>query len=141
MPTKQFRRRDSVLTILFEIPHMRTVFNVFVAILIILISNTIIQDLIRTNGHQYVFNLEILKFAFGQLNNTFHIWIIMKLCTVFLPFWGFLIWESYYQVNKSTNIINWLAISVYLIYQVGLININLYYLLKKHLGLYLNLLL
>ncbi|KAJ4445354.1 hypothetical protein ANN_07159 [Periplaneta americana] len=46
LPEKQFMARNSLLTDLFEIKHIQTIYNIFIVILIILFINTAVYDLV-----------------------------------------------------------------------------------------------
>jgi hypothetical protein len=48
LPEKQFLARNSLLTDLFRIKHIRTIYHIFIAMLIILFLNTVIYDLVDT---------------------------------------------------------------------------------------------
>lgn len=45
LPTKQFLQRNSLLTDLYEIKHIRTLYNAIVAMLIILLIHTAVYDI------------------------------------------------------------------------------------------------
>ncbi|CAH8572355.1 unnamed protein product [Schistosoma turkestanicum] len=119
LPTKHYRTRDSVLTTLFQISHIRTVYNIFVAVTIIFSANTVIQDFIDPKINLYAYNMDILKFTFGNLDDVFRIWLAMKMSTIFIPFWGVLLWIAYRpKIGKKICSMDWLFFVLYIIYQV-----------------------
>ncbi|KAK4475771.1 hypothetical protein MN116_001030 [Schistosoma mekongi] len=119
LPTKHYRTRDSVLTTLFHISHIRTVYNIFVAITIIFSVNTVIQDFIDPKINLYAYNMDILRFAFGNLSDVFRIWFAMKMSTIFIPFWGVLLWITCRpKIGNNICSMDWLFFLAYIIYQV-----------------------
>lgn len=50
LPEKQFLVRNSLLTDLFEIKHIRTIYHIFVVILIIFFIHTTIYDIVDTGS-------------------------------------------------------------------------------------------
>ncbi|XP_076634137.1 sterol O-acyltransferase 1 isoform X2 [Colletes latitarsis] len=76
LPTKQFLQRNSLLTDLYEIKHIRTIYNLIISTLIILLMYTAIYD-IRTTGSP---NLAIgtVRRGFGKLPIVLCVWSLMK---------------------------------------------------------------
>ncbi|XP_043252424.1 sterol O-acyltransferase 1 [Colletes gigas] len=76
LPTKQFFQRNSLLTDLYEIKHIRTIYNVIISTLIILMMYTAIYD-IRNTGSP---NLAIgtVRRGFAKLPIVLCLWAIMK---------------------------------------------------------------
>lgn len=50
LPDKQFLMRNSLLTDLFKIKHIKTIYHIFIVILIILFINTAIYDIVDTGS-------------------------------------------------------------------------------------------
>lgn len=73
---KVFIARQSVLTELLEVTHIRTIYNIFVALLILFIINTIVYDYIDSGSLSL--DLTILKSAFGKPSSVISIWLVMK---------------------------------------------------------------
>lgn len=46
LPEKQFMNRNSLLTDLFEVKHIKTIYNLFVVFMIIMFLNTVVGDLV-----------------------------------------------------------------------------------------------
>ncbi|XP_059470390.1 sterol O-acyltransferase 1 isoform X2 [Neocloeon triangulifer] len=75
LPDKEFLARSSLLTDLFAIKHIRTIYHIFVAILIILLLNTVIYDLADTGRPNFGFGL--ILWNFGEMKTVIWIWICM----------------------------------------------------------------
>lgn len=48
LPEKEFMARNSLLTDLFEVKHIKTIYHIFIVILIILFLNTVVHDFVDT---------------------------------------------------------------------------------------------
>ncbi|XP_065193592.1 sterol O-acyltransferase 1-like [Sycon ciliatum] len=77
---KVFRARDSVLTYLLQSTHIQTLYNIFVAILIIFAVNTVISDYLEHG--RLVLNFSMLLWAFEQMPIVITTWIVMKSTTL-----------------------------------------------------------
>ncbi|CAH8637414.1 unnamed protein product [Schistosoma curassoni] len=63
--------------------------------------------------------MDILRFTFGNLDDVFRIWLSMKMSTIFIPFWGVLLWMAYRpKVGKKICPTDWIFFIAYIIYQV-----------------------
>lgn len=76
LPIKQFLKRNSLLTDLYEIKHIRTIYNLLVSTLILLLIHTAVYD-IRSTGLP---NLAIgtIRRGFGKFPVVFYVWCLMK---------------------------------------------------------------
>ena len=72
---KEFVTRNSLLTDLFEVSHIQTIYHIFIAILILLFMNTMIEDVIDKG--QINFDFELIQWAFGNLQTVFFTWVMM----------------------------------------------------------------
>ncbi|CAF2996933.1 unnamed protein product [Rotaria sp. Silwood2] len=92
-----FIPRNSLLTDLFQISHIRGLRSVFVAILIILVIQVSINDIIE-NG-------SLIFECFADLHVALFIWLIMQLSTAIIVFMGFYSWTknrcNYWEHLKS----------------------------------------
>ncbi|XP_001605991.1 sterol O-acyltransferase 1 [Nasonia vitripennis] len=86
---KVFVARNSYLTDLFEISHFRTIYNIFIVMLMILFLNTAVHDFIET-GTTHVGIGTIIR-SFGNFSTTILIWILMTIST-FVTYLGFSMW-------------------------------------------------
>ncbi|KAG7188913.1 hypothetical protein KM043_008515 [Ampulex compressa] len=91
LPDKEFVERNSPLTDLFEVKHIRTIYNFFMMIFIVLIMNSAVHDLINS-GTINIGTATIIK-AFGKLSTTFYIWSLMK-CSTFAMYVVFSVWAT-----------------------------------------------
>ncbi|XP_066595534.1 sterol O-acyltransferase 1 isoform X2 [Prorops nasuta] len=81
LPSKEFVTRNSLLTDLFETnEHIRTIYNIFIVILIILFINTIAYDILETNSAS--FGCSTIQKAFGKFSSVIYIWVIMQASTI-----------------------------------------------------------
>uniref|UniRef100_H3DDH3 O-acyltransferase n=1 Tax=Tetraodon nigroviridis TaxID=99883 RepID=H3DDH3_TETNG len=78
---KQFVSRRSLLDELFEVNHIRTIYHMFIALLILFILSTLVVDFIDEG--RLVLDFDLLVYAFGQIPLVVCTWICMFLS--FLP--------------------------------------------------------
>lgn len=52
LPEKEFVPCNSMLTDLFEVKHIRTIYNIFIVILIMLLLNTLVHDLVAYGRYE-----------------------------------------------------------------------------------------
>ena len=64
LPEKEFIVRNSLLTDLFEINHIQTIYHIFIAILILLLLNTMVEDIVDKGRIDLEFTL--ILWAFGN---------------------------------------------------------------------------
>lgn len=91
LPEKIFMTRESYLTALLEVEHMRTIYHIFFMILIVLLINCICYDYFvegRIN-----FGLETMKSGFNKIHYVFIVWFIEHLFVLSL-YYAFNIWRS-----------------------------------------------
>lgn len=74
---KEFVARNSLLTDLFEINHIQTIYHIFIAILILLFMNTVIVDIIDKGRIDLDF--ELIQWAFGGMSTVFVTWVKRKI--------------------------------------------------------------
>ncbi|XP_050461652.1 sterol O-acyltransferase 1-like isoform X2 [Cataglyphis hispanica] len=86
LPDKEFLPRNSIFTNLFKIKHIRTVYNVFMVILILLCLNTIWSDIIESGT--LMLGTETIRKAFAKFPACLCIWSLMQISTlgVYVPF-------------------------------------------------------
>ncbi|VDP86521.1 unnamed protein product [Echinostoma caproni] len=115
---KVFCRRDSVLTVLFEISHIRTVYHMFVAILVIFSLNTILVDLLDPKNSMSTYDVEFFRFAFGKFHEVVTCWFYMQISTMFVPFLGFLLWCTKRPTTSRVCTCDWIALACFVLQQV-----------------------
>lgn len=77
LPEKEFLPRNSLLTDLFEINHIQTIYHIFIAILILLFFNTVVEDIVDRGVIDLDFQL--IQWAFGGLSTAFITWVRVSL--------------------------------------------------------------
>ncbi|XP_011695298.1 PREDICTED: sterol O-acyltransferase 1-like [Wasmannia auropunctata] len=92
LPDKEFLERNSLLTDLFEIPHIRTVYNLFMMTLLILLLNTVASDIMESGTIRIGTNT--ILYSFEKFSTCIYIWFLMKVSTlgVYVAFnlWAYL---------------------------------------------------
>ena len=73
LPQKEFIPRNSLLTDLFEISHMQTIYNIFIAILLLLFINTVTDDLVDRGTIS--FDFQLIQWAFGNFRTVLLTWV------------------------------------------------------------------
>lgn len=91
LPEKQFMSRNSLLTDLFEIKHIRTIYNIFIVILIILFINTAVYDLVVAG--RLNLGIDLIWWNFQGFTTVFFLWLGMSLTTILL-FYCFNLWAT-----------------------------------------------
>ncbi|XP_025271408.1 sterol O-acyltransferase 1 isoform X1 [Camponotus floridanus] len=86
LPDKEFLARNSLLTDLFEITHIRTVYNLFIVIFLLLFLNTIAYDIMESGT--LTCGIVIISKAFAKFPASLYIWSLMQISTlaVYVPF-------------------------------------------------------
>lgn len=77
LPEKQFQPRNSLLTDLFEIKHIKTIYHIFIVIFNLLLLNVFISDFADTGSINI--GLGPISTAFGGFDHALSIWSIMQL--------------------------------------------------------------
>ncbi|KAH0945911.1 hypothetical protein HN011_002871 [Eciton burchellii] len=99
LPDKEFLNRNSLFTDLFEIPHIRTVYNLFLVTLILLFLHTLASDIMES-GELLVGTATVQK-AFGKFPACLYIWSLMQISTISI-YVTFNIW-AYQRLVLSPN--------------------------------------
>lgn len=119
LPEKKFRHRNSVLTDLFKISHIETVYHIFIAVLLIFALNTILSDVVEKGGLVQVYHFELLVWTFKGFFSVIHCWITMFLSTSLFVYLAFIMWASKRRpVPRFTNF-DLAFVILYVIYQVS----------------------
>uniref|UniRef100_A0A1A8SEN6 O-acyltransferase n=1 Tax=Nothobranchius rachovii TaxID=451742 RepID=A0A1A8SEN6_9TELE len=113
---KQFISRRSLLDELFEVNHIRTIYHMFIAVLILFILSTFVVDFIDEG--RLVLDFDLLVYAFGQLPLVVCTWMCMFLSVLLVPYNLFHLWcQSQSSPHGKSRLCSWLFGSVYMIYQ------------------------
>ncbi|OQV18680.1 Sterol O-acyltransferase 1 [Hypsibius exemplaris] len=114
---KEFHPRASVLTDLFEIPHILTIRYVFVAILIIFGMNTVLQD-IFDHGTIGV-DFHIWTWAFGKFPYVVTFWCLMQTTTLLVVFVPLCHWGRNRTRSDKLDAFDYFWLCCYVLYQIG----------------------
>lgn len=114
---KQFVSRRSLLDELFEVNHIRTIYHMFIALLILFILSTLVVDFIDEG--RLVLDFDLLVYVFGKFPLVVCTWICMCLSAALVPFMLFQSW-ALSQSGSSSNPRLWTLLygSAFLLYQV-----------------------
>ncbi|XP_076042445.1 sterol O-acyltransferase 1 isoform X2 [Oratosquilla oratoria] len=87
LPSRVFVARPSLLTELLTVNHIDSIYNIFVAILILLFFNKILDEIVQTGSLSL--DLSLISWAFSGLDRVIVIWVAMFMstsCVVYLTF-------------------------------------------------------
>ncbi|KAF7272591.1 hypothetical protein GWI33_014645 [Rhynchophorus ferrugineus] len=91
LPTKTFKDRESLLTVLVENPHIKVVKHMFIASLIGLFVNTVAHDYFK-NGKLKV-GLGVISRGFDKLHLVVPAWGLLNICSI-LCYFCFNLWAN-----------------------------------------------
>jgi sterol O-acyltransferase len=125
LPEKQFQPRNSLLTDLFEIKHVKTIYHVFIVIFNLLLLNVFVSDFVDTG--KINIGLDPIITGFGGFHYAIFVWCWMQL-TIFALFPLFTTWAG---INKKyfsrrgffTSVWNFLGVLSVMAYMFGFIAI------------------
>lgn len=89
---KVFVSRRSLLDELFEVNHIRTIYHMFIALLILFILSTLVVDFL--DEARLVLDFDLLVYAFGQFPLVVCTWIGMFLSVLLVPYTLFFFWSQ-----------------------------------------------
>ncbi|CAG5861120.1 unnamed protein product [Menidia menidia] len=113
---KQFVSRRSLLDELFEVNHIRTIYHMFIALLILFILSTLVVDFIDEG--RLVLDFDLLVYAFGKFPLVVCTWICMFLSVLLIPYTLFHLWsQSQLGPYGHSRLYSLLFGSVFLLYQ------------------------
>ncbi|XP_057293028.1 sterol O-acyltransferase 1-like [Hydractinia symbiolongicarpus] len=76
---KIFVARESLLTELLEINHIQTIYNVFIALLLVFLMNTALYDFLETGR---LIDFSVVSWAFGNFSSVIQNWLYMQAYTL-----------------------------------------------------------
>uniref|UniRef100_A0A2M4ASL6 O-acyltransferase n=1 Tax=Anopheles triannulatus TaxID=58253 RepID=A0A2M4ASL6_9DIPT len=100
LPEKEFMARNSLLTDLFEVKHIKTIYHIFIVILIILFLNTVVHDFVDTGSINLGFRPIVA--GFGKFHIALMLWACMQMST-FLLYPCFRLWASSRRSFKQAS--------------------------------------
>ncbi|XP_076242752.1 sterol O-acyltransferase 1 isoform X2 [Calliopsis andreniformis] len=92
LPPKQFSGRNSLLTELYEIKHIRTIYNFTIAALILLLIRTVVYDIRHTGSPNFA--MGTVMSGFGKFPIVLFVWSLMQFST-FGVYIAFCTWASH----------------------------------------------
>lgn len=101
LPDKVFMPRSSVLTDLFKIKDVKTIYHIFVAILIVFSLNTLVYDLI--NEGRLNLNFDLIRYGMGKFSKVMELWMCMNLSTLLVVYPGFYYWSIHRTPGKKNR--------------------------------------
>ncbi|XP_071446044.1 sterol O-acyltransferase 1-like [Hetaerina americana] len=96
---KQFKVRNSVLTDLYKISHIKTIYNAFTASFILLFINIVVNDIAEHNSFQR--HLDLIAWHFDGMLVVTCTWLLMFGAT--LVFFGFFKMWAYVRVQLQSS--------------------------------------
>ncbi|KAB5567077.1 hypothetical protein PHYPO_G00228640 [Pangasianodon hypophthalmus] len=130
--SKQFVVRRSLLDELFEVNHIRTIYHMFIALLILFILSTLVVDFIDEG--RLVLDFDLLVFAFGQFPLVVVSWLCMFVSALLVPFALLRWWAGVYSSSHHRTFCTLIAVTLLLLYQsLGLGFLPAYIVLKNNL--------
>ncbi|CAF1214273.1 unnamed protein product [Rotaria sp. Silwood1] len=129
-PTKIFRMRSSILTELLEVSHIRSIRQIFVSILVLLVLQVAITDLFEKGRVDFQF--DVIRWNFSNLSACLRLWFFLFMSTCAIVYYCFHFWAykrlSLMSINSSIDtdefkkkttslmIFDWLWLSAYCCY-------------------------
>ncbi|OQV18218.1 Sterol O-acyltransferase 1 [Hypsibius exemplaris] len=123
--SKVFHPRPSLLTELFEIPHIQTIHYIFIAVLLVFSLSTGVND-IMYHGTIGV-DFRTFQYTFGKLPLVMAIWVCMQVSTLLAVYSGLLYWSKVRNNSHTADYLDYFCLAIYLAYQAVFIAIPAYY--------------
>jgi sterol O-acyltransferase len=123
LPEKQFQPRNALLTDLFEIKHIKTIYHIFIVIFNLLLLNVFVSDFADTGSINI--GLRPILTGFGGIEYGLMIWAAMQL-TIFAIYPVFKVWSiiSKKYFSKSgflTTVWHTFGVSSVICYQIAFV--------------------
>ncbi|XP_053324689.1 sterol O-acyltransferase 1 [Spea bombifrons] len=115
---KLFISRRSLLDELFEVNHIRTIYHMFIALLILFILSTLVVDCIDQG--RLVLEFDLLVYAFGKFPVVVCSWLCMFLSTLIVPYALFNTWARGYRASYHRSIRSLVFGSLFMLFQMCL---------------------
>lgn len=119
---KIFVIRRSLLDELLEVDHIRTIYHMFIALLILFILSTLVVDYIDEGRLVLEFNL--MSYAFGKLTVAMWTWCTMFLCTLTVPYFLFQRWARGYDRSSHPLVYSVFHCFLFVVFQVGVLGLG-----------------
>ncbi|XP_058130788.1 sterol O-acyltransferase 1-like [Dasypus novemcinctus] len=116
---KCFIVRQSLLDDLLEVDHIRTVYHMFIALLILFSLSTLLINYIDEG--RLVLEFGLLSYAFGKLPVVVCTWWAMFLSTISVPYFLFQRWAKGYRKSSHPTMHSFFHGSLFLFFQIGIL--------------------
>ncbi|KAM4721802.1 sterol O-acyltransferase 1 isoform 2-T2 [Rhinophrynus dorsalis] len=127
---KLFVSRRSILDELFEVNHIRTIYHMFIALLILFILSTVVVDCIDKG--RLVLEFDLLVYAFGKFPIVICTWLCMFLSALIIPFGIFSMWAKGYRASTHRNLRSLFFGSLYMAFQMFCLGFGPAYIVVQH---------
>ncbi|XP_039312308.1 sterol O-acyltransferase 1 isoform X2 [Solenopsis invicta] len=136
LPDKKFLARNSLLTDLFEIPHIRSIYNLFMVTLIILFFSTIASDIMEYGMVRAGTNT--LQIGFAKFPTCIYIWVLMQTSTLGV-YVAFTLWANqrlrFLPKSFIRKFCDYGWLSAFILYQVVFFIIPVTIIIKENLSI------
>ncbi|XP_032173717.1 sterol O-acyltransferase 1 isoform X1 [Mustela erminea] len=119
---KIFVLRQSLLDELFEVDHIRTIYHMFIALLILFILSTLVVDYIDEG--RLVLEFSLLSYAFGKLPVAMWTWCTMFLSTLGVPYFLFQRWARGYSRSTHPLVHSLFHCFLFMVFQIGVLGLG-----------------
>jgi sterol O-acyltransferase len=125
LPEKQFQPRNALLTDLFEIKHIKTIYHIFIVIFNLLLLNVFISDFADTGNINI--GLRPIITGFGGFSHALMIWSLMQ-ATIFAIYPVFKLWsiitlKFFSKKGFLTSLWHTFGVLSVILYQIAFIGI------------------
>lgn len=132
LPDKQFTACNSMLTDLLEVRHFRTIYNIFVVILLMLLVNTVVHDYVA-DGSLNV-GLQPIRLGFRNFHLALIVWSQMQLMSAAV-FVLFALWSHgrrYFESADGVKRLMWDygAVMAFVVHQLAILGLTVWNVLE-----------
>ncbi|XP_015263869.1 PREDICTED: sterol O-acyltransferase 1-like, partial [Gekko japonicus] len=113
---KVFVPRKSLLDELFEVDHIRTIYHMFIAILILFILSTLVVDFIDEG--RLVLDFDLLVYSFGKFSVVAPTWLCMFLSSLAVPYGLFCQWAQGYHNSSHKTVRSFFFGTLHMLFQM-----------------------
>lgn len=113
---KVFISRRSLLDELFEVNHIRTIYHMFIALLIIFIISTLIVDFLDEG--RLVLDFDLLVYTFGKLPVVICSWIFMFFSTLVVPYMLLVHWARHHHTSNYRTLRTFVYGTAFVLFQM-----------------------
>lgn len=121
LPPKEFVMRNSTLTNLWEVTHLRSVYNICLALFVLLYLN--ITIFYSIDSEKLKRDVSVVMWAFSKFHIVTAVWFAMNVSIIFMLYPAFRFWSTTRSEIKKTRLryYDLLFCSLFIIYQLGLL--------------------